>query len=234
MAERRSVKPRGAGSIPARPSSSCPSQAPRAYGSRTEIFGSWPCDNGSQLVSRTSRGGFDSPQGFHCLHTPPSGQEPGLQNRVAEFDPLSACQHVIAATPGRGRAAHNRAGEGSTPSAATNCRCSSAWESANNPSFTPCPRKRADEGWLSIPTTRTSVRIRPPAPHPYVNSRLLGRLPGDGGANPSGWTVTEAEAVEARGRDPRPSGCKSHRSLERFAYAAVAQLEVALFSESSQ
>src|SRR6187401_469279 len=27
-----------------------------------------------------------------------------------------------------------------------------------------------------------------------------------------GLLVVEAEAVEARGRDPRPSGCKSHRS----------------------
>ena len=62
-------------------------------------------------------------------------------------------------------------------------------------------------GWrATLRTSSMEVRFLPVAlilsrafaraSHPYVNSRLLGRLPGDGGANPSGWTATIHAAVD--------------------------------------
>src|SRR5262245_19680882 len=42
------------------------------------------------------------------------------------------------------------------------------------------------------------------------------------GATPSGRTVIEAELAQARGRDPRRNGCKSHRSPYRRALLARA------------
>ncbi len=91
------------------------------------------------------------------------------------------------------------------------------------------PRHLTVPGWIIAATSGEGARLIPapkrvrvpplqPA-HPYVNSRLLGRSPGDGGASPSGWTVIEAEVVEARGREPRPSGCESRRSLHARARA---------------